>query len=385
MQNTLSHFTLLIKRWWWLVALGIVLCSGTTYVISKLIHPVYQATAILIVNFQTSPSSYDSVSASLQAVQTSAQLLQSPAVLGPVLALHPGMTLKDLTAMITVTPKPNSQLIELDVDNTNPTLAMNIANEISNQFVQFVNPQLSASVLPVYATRPTSPIRPRPLQDAGIGALVGLGLALALIFLFEWIDDRLASPEEVQDLLGMETLAIITLLSRRELIKKAEEVPALAEACRMLCASLNAAQALRPFKLVMVTSALAGEGKSTVAANLASFLALAGKRVLLVDADLRRPVQYRHFQLDNSRGLSHALVPTSSLHEMEPQSQATKIQRLRGLTAGVPSSHSAELLQWPPTDKLFDYFMKAPFDYILFDTPPLLPVADAQALASHIQ
>ncbi len=350
MQNTLSHFTLLIKRWWWLVALGIVLCSGTTYVISKLIHPVYQATAILIVNFQTSPSSYDSVSASLQAVPTYAQLLQSPAVLGPVLALHPGMTLKDLTAMITVTPKPNSQLIELDVDNTNPTLAMNIANEISNQFVQFVNPQLSASVLPVYATRPTSPIRPRPLQDAGIGALVGLGLALALIFLFEWIDDRLASPEEVQDLLGMETLTIIPRLSRRELIKKAEEVPALAEACRMLCASLNAAQALRPFKLVMVTSALAGEGKSTVAANLASFLALAGKRVLLVDADLRRPVQYRHFQLDNSRGLSHALVPTSSL-----------------------------------VDQLFDYFMKAPFDYILFDTPPLLPVADAQALASHIQ
>jgi capsular exopolysaccharide synthesis family protein len=349
-----------------------------------LIPPVYQATAILIINFQTSPSSYDSVSASLQVVPTYAQLLQSPAVLGPVLARHPGMTLKNLTDMITVTTKPNSQLIELDVDNTNPTLAMNIANEISNQFVQYVNPQLAASVLPVYATRPTSPVRPRPLQDAGIGALVGLGLALALIFLFEWIDDRLASPEEVQDLLGMETLTIIPRLSRRELIKKAEEVPALAEACRMLCASLNAAQALRPFKLVMVTSALAGEGKSTVAANLASFLALAGKRVLLVDADLRRPVQSRHFQLDNSRGLSHVLVPASARPGVEPQSQATDIPTLRVLTAGVPSSHSAELLQSPLVDQLFDYFIKAPFDYILFDTPPLLPVADAQALASHI-
>src|SRR5260370_8997462 len=111
MQNTLSHFTLLIKRWWWLVALGIVLCSGTTYVISKLIHPVYQATAILIVNFQTSPSSYDSVSASLQAVPTYAQLLQTPPVLGPFLALPPGMTLKDLTAIIPLPPKPISQPI----------------------------------------------------------------------------------------------------------------------------------------------------------------------------------------------------------------------------------------------------------------------------------
>ncbi len=316
MQNTVSYFMLLAKRWWWLVILGIVLCGGTTYVISKKTHPVYLATATLIVNFQTSTSSFDSVRASVEAVPTYAQLLTSPAVLQPVLALHPGMTMNQLNAMITVTPKPNSQLIELDVENTNPTLAMNLANEISDQFVQYVNPELTASVLPVHAVLPTVPVRPRPLQDGGIGALVGLGLALALIFLFEWIDDRLDDPEEVQSVLGMETLAIIPRLSHGQRLKSPKESPDMAEACRLLCAGLNAAQDIRPFKMVMVTSALAGEGKSTVAANLASFLAFAGKQVLLVDADLRSPVQHLHFQLNNTVGFSDTLVQTYAQHRL---------------------------------------------------------------------
>ena len=385
MQNNVSYFMLVAKRWWWLVILGIVICGGSTYVISKKTHSVYRATATLIINFQTSGSSYDSITASVEAVPTYAQLLTSPPVLQPILALHPGMTLKDLEAMITVTPKPNSQLIELDVENANPKLAMNLANEISDQFVQYVNPQLTASVVPVYAVLPTDPVRPKPLQDGGTGALVGLGLALALIFLFEWIDDRLGSPEEVQDLLGTETLAIIPHLSRRQGLKRAEGSPVLAEACRILCASLNTAQIIRPFKLVMVTSALAGEGKSTVAANLASFLALAGKRVLLVDADLRRPVQNRHFQLDNSHGFSDILMKAFAQHRIALLSQVTDIPTLRVLTAGIASSSSAELLQSPLVSQLFDYFNKAPFDYIVFDTPPLLPVADAQLLSSYMQ
>src|SRR5437868_15379509 len=98
MQNTISHFTLLARRWWWLVLLGVVLCGGTTYVISKLTHPVYRATATLIVSFQ-SISSYDSVTAGLQAAPTYAQLLTNSAVLDPVLARHPKMTRQQLTAM----------------------------------------------------------------------------------------------------------------------------------------------------------------------------------------------------------------------------------------------------------------------------------------------
>lgn len=384
MQNTLSHLRLLARRWWRLVVLGVLLCGGTTYVISKLAHPVYRATATLIVSFQ-SVSSYDSVTAGLQATSTYAQLLTSPAVLDPVVSVHPKMTRQQLSAMITVTPVPNSQLIDLYVDNTDPKLAMNLANEISDQFVQFINPQLTASVLPIHATLPTDPIQPKPSQDAAIAALIGLGLALTLIFLFEWIDDRPRSAEEVQEILGLDTLAVVPGLSQKERKKNIRELPALAEACRMLCARLNAAQVVKPFKLVMVTSAVASEGKSTVAAGLSEFLALSGKRVLLVDADLRRPVLHRHFQLDNDRGLVGAFVEmTEQLAVMD--GQPTVIPSLHVLTAGPRPLNAAELLQSPVAHQFFEHLKKAPqFDYVIFDASPLLPVADAQVIASYVQ
>lgn len=386
MQNIAGYLVLLAKRWWWLVLLGVFLCGGITFIVSKLTPPVYRATATLIVNFQTSPSPYDSVSAGVAAVPTYAQLLQSPAVLNGVLERHPHMTLQQLSGMMTVTPQPNSQLIELDVDNVDPTVAMNLANEISDQFVQYVNPQLTVAVLPVYATLPTDPIRPKPSRDAGIGALVGLGLALALIFLFEWIDDRPTSPEEVQELLGLDTLAIVPRLSSRERQKSTEEIPALAEECRILCASLNTQQAMKPFKLLMITSGLADEGKSTLAANLATFLAYAGKRVLLVDADFRRPALHQYFQLDNYDGLSKVLLELPSHAPLKVEGRPTEIPCLRVLTTGTLPPNPAELLQSPAIKQLVEHLKSVSyFDYVIFDTPPLLPVADTQILASYIQ
>src|SRR6266702_590431 len=182
MKNPLSYYTLLAKRWAWVVILGIVICSVPTY----------------------------------------AQLLTSPTVLGPVAARHRGLTIQQLNAMIMVKTQPNSLLIELDVENSDPQLAMQLANEVSLRFAQFSNAQLPATIQILPAQEPRVPIGPKVLQNTGIGALVGLGLALALIFLFEWIEDRLANPEEVQELLGTEILALIPQLSRKQLAKKAE-------------------------------------------------------------------------------------------------------------------------------------------------------------------
>jgi len=371
-----------------MVVLGMIVCGGATYVISKQIPPVYQASAILIINLESSTSAYDNVSGSQLAATTYASLLTNPEVLKPVLAQHPQLTLKQLSDMVTAKVQPNTSLIELDVNNSDPGLAAQLANEIAQRFAFYAKihlfpvstkTQLVDSVVIVPAQTPVDPIRPKPLTYAGIGALVGLGLALSLIVIFEWMDDRLAGPEEVQKLLGMEILTVIPFLSRKQRIKNIEEVPVAAEGYRTLSASLNAAQAIKPFKLVMVTSALPDEGKSTVAVNLASFLAMASKRVLLVEANLRHPGLDQHFQFDQHQGLSWVQL------EAVPNGEETDAPALRVLTAGVPHSNPAELLQSPLTNQHFDYFKKAAFDYIIFDTPPLLPVVDAQILASHIQ
>jgi capsular exopolysaccharide synthesis family protein len=377
----MSYYKMLVKRWTWLIVLGIIICGGVSYIVSLFIPPVYQASATIYVSLGSSgTSAFDNVNASLAAIPTYAQLITHPAVLTPVTLKHPGLTLSELTSMISVKPQTSTQLIELDVTSSNPKLAMQLANDVGQSFNNFVG---GVQVIP--AILPTQPVRPRPLLDAGIGALVGLGLALALIFLFEWIDDRLAGPEEVQKITGLDTLAVIPELSRKERNKNVDLVPTVSEGCHKLCASLIATQVIKPFKLVMITSALAGEGKSTIAANVASFLATAGKRVLLVDADLRYPVLDQYFQLDNQKGFASALLEMRAQIEPELDGQATDIPTLRVLTAGAPTSNPAELLESPLARQLFNHFKQASqFDYVIFDTPPLLPVADAQILASYI-
>ena len=290
-----------------------------------------------------------------------------------------------MTQMIIVNPVPNTTLIELDVDNSNPQVAAQLANEVSQRFAEYANSQLSAVVHIEPAVQPTTPIRPKPSTYGLIGALVGLALAIALIVIFEWSADLLSRPDEVQELLGLETLATISQLSRVQRNKDAESIPILAEACRFLSANLNPANTVKPLKLIMVSSSLAEEGKSTIAANLACFLAKTGKRVLLVDADMRHPVLDRHFQLDNLQGLSTAFLERGQRVEEVLEGQPTNIPTLRVLTAGVQLENPADLLQSQMATQVFDHFKKAAkLDYVIFDTPPLLLVADAQILASHM-
>jgi len=381
MKNPLSYYIMLAKRWAWMVILGIILCSGASFGISKITPRIYQASATLILDVGTSTSNFP---ATVQAVPTYAQLLTSPAVLGPVVERHPGLTPDQLRAMITAKSQASTLLIELDVENANPRLAMDLANEVSQSFAQFANAQLPATVQILPAQMPIEPVRPQARMNAIIGALVGLGLALALIVIFEWTDDRLKSSEEVQELLGMELLTVIPWLSRRQRTKKAEEIPALAEGYRILSARLDGAQKIKPFKLVMVTSALAGEGKSSIATNLASFLAMAGKQVLLVDANPRNPALDQYFELEKRSERANAFTQARAEIEEYLDGQLTDIPNLQVLTAeALPPNFMYLLLS--QGNLFFEPFQKTPFDYVIFDTPPLLPVADTQILASYVQ
>lgn len=345
MQNLFRHYATLARRWAWLVVLGMALCGGTSFVVSTLLHPTYQASATLVISMKSADSAVDNVSASELAALTYAQLLTNSTILEPVAAQHPGMTLQQLDAMVSVNARSNTQLIELDVKNEDARVATQLANEIAQNFENFSQTQLPVNVQVVPAQLPTSPISPRRLSNTIIGIFVGLGLALTLIVIFEWIDDLPRSSEEIEDLLGMEVVAAFPQASRHQQlqVKELEAIPTLAEECQLLCAFLIAKQATIPLKLVMVTSASSGEGKSTVAALLASILAKSGKNVLLADSTTYT------------------------------------------LTAGEPAANPDGVQQSPTADRPLEQAKEAPFDYVIFDTPPLLPVADAQLLALHMQ
>ena len=249
MKTFVSYFVLLARKWAWIVILGMIICASATFLVSKKMHPVYQASATLIISLGTSASASDNLNASVEAVPTYAQLMTSNQVLGLVVAQHRNLTIDQLRASTTVKPQSNTQLIEVDVENNDPSIAMQLVNEIGQSFAQFANTRLQGTVEILPAQLSNVPVRPQILLNTGIGALVGLGLALALIVAFEWIDDVVRNPEEVQELLGGNVLSIFPWLTRAQRTRNAMGTPAFAEECRILCARLQTIQKISPFKL----------------------------------------------------------------------------------------------------------------------------------------
>ncbi len=329
------------------------------------------------------PLSTPSVTESLQAVPTFAQLITIPAVLDPVARQHPGLSTQDLQAAISVRPQANTQIIELSVQAAQPQEAADLANQVSQSFAQYVNVSAPDTIRFIPASVPALPVQPLPLQDAAAGAAVGFILALILATLFEWGGNRPTSIEQIQELLGMEVMALVPRLSRQA--RRAELPLASSEKYQMICASLNVAQISRPFKLVMFTSALASEGKSTLVSNVAVHLAQAGKRVLLVDLNVHRPVIAQRFHLKNHVGLTDMLARHSRCLPLEHYCQLSSFAGLHLLTAGTRPMHSLEFLRALTAAQFFTRLQQAPFDYVLFDTPPLFAVAETQILASSIE
>lgn len=167
--------------------------------------------------------------------------------------------------------------------------------------------------------------------------------------------------------------------SSHALIMERDPKSPVSEAFRTLRTNLQFVRVDGPLKALAVTSAIPGEGKSTVAANLAIAMAQAGKSVILVDADLRRAKQHKLFDLPNKVGLTNLLLGTAGLEAL----QGTKVQGLRVLASGVFPPNPAELLDSGEMVRVLE-LLKAQADMVIFDTPPLVAVTDAAVLGAKV-
>jgi polysaccharide biosynthesis transport protein len=228
---------------------------------------------------------------------------------------------------------------------------------------------------------PSSPVSPRPVRNLMVAALLGLIAGIGIACLREMMDDRVHSAEEAERLVGLPILGRIpTFPARTPLLISEHGDSPVKESYRRLRAGISFAGNPHPIGSLLVTSATAGEGKSTTAANLAVAAALQGRRVILVDADLRGPSLPSLFNLRADCGLSEVLtdeIPLSkALH-------LTDIQDLLWLPAGSPVPKTAELLSGPRMTKLLEE-LRGLADLVILDTPPCLPVTDAEVLGSRV-
>lgn len=228
---------------------------------------------------------------------------------------------------------------------------------------------------------PLSPIRPKRVQNIALAGVLGLFFGLCLALLQELFDDRINSPEEAERVLRLPSLGHVPLIEEEglRLLKDTSTFSPLMEAYRSLRTNINFAAVGNPVRSVVITSSVPAEGKSTTVANLAMAMALESKRVIVVDADLRRPSQHKLFRLDSSPGLTDILVGT---HTVEEVLRETGVENVRVLPAGSPPPNPAELLGSAAMGRLLST-LEGMADIILLDSPPTLAVADSIVLASR--
>ena len=232
------------------------------------------------------------------------------------------------------------------------------------------------------ATVPTDPIRPKRAQNIFFSFVLGAFLGLCLALLQELFDDRINSPEEAERVLRLPSLGQVPLIEEEGLrmIRDISTFSPLMESYRSLRTNINFAAVGSPMRTLLVTSSMPAEGKSTTVANLAMSMAMEGKRVIIVDADLRRPSQHKLFKVDSSPGLTDILLGT---HRIEQVLRPTGVPNVQILPAGTPPPNPAELLGSAEMKKLIER-LKDVSDLILFDSPPALMVADSVVLSSRV-
>ena len=244
----------------------------------------------------------------------------------------------------------------------------------------------SSNLVPIDpATTPTTPIRPRTTTNTLLAAVVGGMLALGIIFLIEYLDDTVKTPDQVLADTGLSTLGAIANIKAETppqmLISRTAPRDPISEAYRVIRTNLSFSAIDQGLSSLLVTSSSPGEGKSTTAANLAIVLAQTGKRVILVDADLRRPTQHKIFEKPNNQGLTTAVLDTST--SVSFHVQETAIPHLSLMTSGPIPPNPAELLNSQRMAQVLQELQEIA-DVVLFDTPPVLTVADASILGALV-
>jgi succinoglycan biosynthesis transport protein ExoP len=228
---------------------------------------------------------------------------------------------------------------------------------------------------------PRSSILPRHDRDIMLATFGGLVLAIGIAFLFEYMDNRIKAPQELRIHLGLSYLGMVPAFTPKgSSILISDDVPAsFSESIKSVRTNVLFSSAETGPKLISVTSAGPGEGKSVIAANLAVALAQTGLRVLVIDADMRRPRVHENFGVAQEPGLSNLLVGDCKPSETLRRSAAAT--NLWILPSGLIPPNPAELLG----SKRFEGYLKTlgeQFDWVVIDSPPVLAVADASVVAN---
>ena len=388
----LRDYLRILRRGWPILLACVVLGLAAGVGITLLTTKEYQADTSIIVAAASNSSASDLNNGNTftqDRVQSYVDIANSPLVTEPLIQKYDlPYSRQQFAAKISADAPLNKSIVNVHVTDTNPRTAMTLANEVVNQFkAVIVNlEQTDVTGRPVVkvtiyspADLPTSPVSPNKVLDVGLGFVVGLLVGIGVIVLRDVLDNTVKGPEDFEDL-DVPVLGMVPLDKRTQRVPVAfrgDPHSVRSEAYRHLRTNLQFVNVDDAPRVIAVTSAIPGEGKSTTAMNLAAALAEAGHRVCLVEADLRRPTIAKTLGLVPEVGFTTVLINKATLSDALQNAG----RNLAVLTSGAIPPNPSELLISEQARSVIKAVSEL-VDYTIIDTAPLLPVADGAEVAA---
>ncbi|HYM15518.1 MAG TPA: polysaccharide biosynthesis tyrosine autokinase [Dehalococcoidia bacterium] len=393
-----AQYIAMARRWWWLLIVGALLsvaAYGVAIQVRNQRHatpgPAYAATATFFVSAAQppAPSAPDATSLDLL-TRSYAAIITGPGVAERVIgSLGLALTAADLQGRISVQTPPNTQLLTVTARGATANDAQQLLDGVTHAIVALRQQgNLPGNVQAVDVSRAQALTAPDPvggqLQAAVLVAIFGILGAAAIVVAFEYATDAVRDRSDASRAAGLPVLAGIPLWNvgrdgTHALAIVEDAGSAVAERYRMLRTAIGLATHGLPAHVLLIAAGTRGAGATTTAANIAATLAQGGRRVALIDADMRAPSLHRLFGIAPGRGLADLLAGAAA--SVDDILRATPADGVTLVPAGLAATQTAELLDSPRFDALMRA-LRERFDAVVVDAPPALQFTDATILAA---
>ncbi len=388
-----KQFLLVLRRRWRSIVALLTVALATAGTVSYLVTPQYESSSrvFLSVDVRDTTDAYAALLFTSNRAESYADLAQSSQLAQLVIdALDLDLTPEQLSEKIEAEVIENTALIEITVTDEDPREAQTIADVTTDQFTAYIadletpggdsDSQITARVTDEADYNPTQ-VSPRVLLNMVVAGIIGLLLGIAVAISREVLDRTIRTADHVAELTEAPVLASVGFdsdMRESPLLTDIGGFAARTEAFRLLRTNLQFIDLDHQPRCLVISSAVPGEGKTMTSTNLAVALAQTGRRVLIIDADLRRPRVATTLGLDPAVGLTTALVGKT---EIQDAIQVHPASGLHVLASGAKPPNPTEILQSKVTQEVIRR-LRSSYDMVIIDAPPLLPVADASVLST---
>lgn len=410
-EMTLSDIVRVLRKKWWVIAvISIISIASTAFVTIKLIDPIYRAETTLFVgkeNNRLASLDLGEFSLNQKLVIDYREIILSELVANEVIKkLNINMSTAAFKGKINVTPIKDSRVFKISFESTDPKLSMEAANALASAIIDKAAEIIEVENVKLIdvAKLPKNSIKPDIKQNLAVAMILGLMTGICLIILIELLDNTIKSKSDIERYFSLNTIGEIPIFESenkkqrnlkgrvkwiqgdKDTVKQkvnqylitifAPRAPA-SEAYRALRTNIGYTCIDTGLKTLLITSTIPLEGKTTTASNIAITFAQAGKKVLLIDADLRKPKLHMYFYLINDFGITDIIAKDMEIEKTIKT--IPEIDNLSIICSGAIPPNPTELLESNKMTRLIER-VKEEYDMVIIDTPPVAHLTDAAIL-----